>query len=121
VCAAYNIAHPDDLRSYRPVEYVWSDQYDWKVQIVGRPTRGTRYEVVGGLAGEKPRAAVLYTDPTGALLGVVTVNWPKALVQCRRLVTAGARFDEALDRVTELAAAAPPRRVVAPAAGGDRG
>jgi phthalate 3,4-dioxygenase ferredoxin reductase subunit len=107
VCAAHNIAHPADLRLYRPVEYVWSDQYDWKIQIVGRPSRGTRYEVVGDLSGEKPRAVVLYTDPGGGPLhGAVTVNWPKALVQCRRLVTQGAPFDEALEKVCGLAAPA---------------
>jgi phthalate 3,4-dioxygenase ferredoxin reductase subunit len=112
ICAAHNIAHPDDLRAYRPVEYVWSDQYDWKIQIVGRPVRGTRYEVVGDLSGEKPRAAVLYTDPgTGALHGAVTVNWPKALVQCRRLVTQAATFDEALEMVRGLPAA--PSRIQA--------
>jgi phthalate 3,4-dioxygenase ferredoxin reductase subunit len=120
-CAAHNIAHPDDLRSYRPVEYVWSDQYDWKVQIVGRPTRGTQHEVIGELTGVKPRAAVLYTDETGMLTGVVTVNWPKALVQCRRLVTEGAPFEDALSRVKELAVAAPPRPAPVPGAGGDRG
>jgi phthalate 3,4-dioxygenase ferredoxin reductase subunit len=103
VCAAHNIAHPDDLRAYQPVEYVWSDQYDWKVQIVGRPSLGTRHEVVGQLSGERPRAAVLYTDETGRLWGAATVNWPKALVQCRRLVTDGARFDDALARVSALA------------------
>jgi phthalate 3,4-dioxygenase ferredoxin reductase subunit len=121
VCAAHNIAHPDDLRSYRPVEYVWSDQYDWKVQIVGRPTRGNRHELVGELAGVKPRAAVLYTDETGTLTGVVTVNWPKALVQCRRLVTDGAPFADALSKVEELAVASPPRPAPVPAAGGERG
>ena len=104
VCAAHNIAHPDDLRSYRPVEYVWSDQYDWKAQIVGRPMHGTRHEVVGRLEGDDPRAAVLYTDDSGALLGAVTVNWPKALVQCRRAVTEGAAFGEALTKVSALAA-----------------
>ncbi len=104
-CAAHNIAHPDDLRSYRPVEYVWSDQYDWKVQIVGRPIKGTRHELVGSLEGEKPRAAVLYADDAGRLCGAVTVNWPKALVQVRRLLGEGAGHDEALARVEALAAA----------------
>ncbi len=104
VCAAHNIAHPEDLRPYAPVEYVWSDQYDWKVQIVGRPMRGTRHEVVGRLEGETPRAAVLYTDESGSLLGAVTVNWPKALVRCRRAVTQGSPFAETLSAVTQLAA-----------------
>ena len=116
VTAAHNIVRPDDLRAYHPVEYVWSDQYDWKAQIVGRPNRGTRHEIVGDLAGENPRAAVLYTDETGRLWGAVTVNWPKALVQCRRLVTDGALFDDALAKVSALA---PPsgRSEGAPAAG----
>lgn len=103
VCAAHNIAHPDDLRPHSPVEYVWSDQYDWKIQIVGRPTQGSRHELVGELQGEKPRAAVLYTDDRGRLHGAVTINWPRALVQCRRLMTERADFDVALERVTALA------------------
>ncbi len=115
VCAAHNIAHPDDLRSYRPVEYVWSDQYDWKAQIVGRPMHGTRHEVVGRLEGDDPRAAVLYTDDSGPLLGAVTVNWPKALVQCRRAMSEGASFDEALTKVSALAAG--PTRPAAAGAG----
>jgi NADPH-dependent 2,4-dienoyl-CoA reductase/sulfur reductase-like enzyme len=110
VCAAHNIAHPDDLRAYHPVEYVWSDQYDWKAQIVGRPNHGTRHEIVGRLSGDNPRAAVLYTDETGRLCGAVTVNWPKALVQCRRQVTEGARFDDALARVSALAVPAVPQK-----------
>ena len=104
-CAAHNIAYPEDLHDYRPVEYVWSDQYDWKTQIVGRPTRGARHEVIGELVGEKPRAAVLYADDDGHLCGAVTVNWPKALVLCRHLVTEGAGAEEALDRVRALTVA----------------
>lgn len=102
VCAAHNIVHPDAPRSYRPVEYVWSDQYDWKMQAVGRPITGTRHELVGSLDGESPRAAVLYADDRGRLCGAVTVNWPKALVQVRRLLGQGAPHDEALARVTTL-------------------
>jgi phthalate 3,4-dioxygenase ferredoxin reductase component len=102
-CAASNITHPGDLRPYRPVEYVWSDQYDWKIQLVGRPAAGTRFVLIGELTGETPRAAVLYTDGgTRRLCGAVTVNWPRALVQCRRLMTAGATLDEARDRFGAL-------------------
>jgi phthalate 3,4-dioxygenase ferredoxin reductase component len=108
VCAAHNIAHPDDLRAYGPVEYVWSDQYDWKAQIVGRPIHGVRHEVVGTLSGDRPRAAVLYADDAGRLCGAVTVNWPRALVQCRRAVTGAVAYDEALDRVRALAPAPAP-------------
>jgi NADPH-dependent 2,4-dienoyl-CoA reductase/sulfur reductase-like enzyme len=103
-CVAHNITHPGDLRPYRPVEYVWSDQYDWKIQLVGRPAAGTRYVMIGELTGEHPRAAVLYTDDeAGRLCGAVTVSWPKALAQCRRLMTADATFDEARGLLAALA------------------
>ena len=108
VCAAHNIAHPDDLRAHHPVEYVWSDQYDWKAQIVGRPIHGTRHELVGELSGERPRAAVLYADDTGRLCGAVTVNWPKALVLSRRMLPQDVAFEEVLARVSGLAT--PPAR-----------
>lgn len=109
VVAAHNIVHPDDLRSHEPVEYVWSDQYDWKIQIVGRPATATRHHLVGTLEGERARGAALYTDGSGVLRGAVSVNWPKALVTCRRLMSTGATFDEALAQVTAL----PPAKVAA--------
>ncbi|MCU1606429.1 MAG: phthalate 3,4-dioxygenase, ferredoxin reductase subunit [Modestobacter sp.] len=114
VCVAHNIAHPDDLRAYRPVEYVWSDQYDWKIQIVGRPHRATEHHLVGDPAADKTRFASLYRWHEGQLGAAVTVNWPKALVTCRRLVTAGASFADAVTQVDALASA-PARTAGAPA------
>jgi phthalate 3,4-dioxygenase ferredoxin reductase subunit len=114
VCVAHNIAHPDDLRAYRPVEYVWSDQYDWKIQIVGRPHRATEYHLVGDPAADRPRFAALYRGGDGQLIAAVTVNWPKALVTCRRLVAAGSTFAAAVTQVEALAAA-PARTAGAPA------
>ncbi len=105
VVAAHNIAHPDDLRTHAPVEYVWSDQYDWRIQIVGRPARAVRHELVGSLTGDAARAAAVYTDDGGRLLGAVTVNWPKALVLCRRLLGAGATAADTLAQLRALPAA----------------
>ena len=114
-CVAHNIAHPHDLRAYRPVEYVWSDQYDWKIQIVGRPSRATGTHLVGDPAADKPRFAALYRGHEGQLGAAVTVNWPKALVTCRRLVTAGAPYADAVTQVDALASAsASARTAVAP-------
>lgn len=93
---AHNLVHSSGLRPYDPVEYVWSDQYDWKVQIAGRPSLGTRTEIIGDLAVTHPKAAVLYTDSCEALRGVVTINWPRALAQARRLLLDGAGFAEAM-------------------------
>jgi NADPH-dependent 2,4-dienoyl-CoA reductase/sulfur reductase-like enzyme len=105
VVAAHNIVHPDDLRAHAPVEYVWSDQYDWKVQIVGRPATATRHELVGSWDGASARGAAVYADAGGRLRGVVTVNWPKALVVSRRVMTAGGTFDDVLAQLGALAPA----------------
>ena len=100
VCVAHNIVHPEDRRAYRPVEYVWSDQYDWKIQLAGRPTAGVRHQVVGSFAGADTRVAVLYGDPSGRLCGAVTVNWPRALAQSRRLLSSGTDLEAALAEVS---------------------
>lgn len=93
---AHNIVRPDDLWPYRPVDYIWSDQYSWKVQIAGRPDAATRHEIIGDLAGDHPKAAVLYADSAGILCSVLTVNWPRASAHYRRLLAANSSFAEAL-------------------------
>lgn len=88
---AHNITFPDDPRPYTPVEYVWSDQYDWRIQIAGRTGR-SRHEILGHPADT--RFAVLYGDEGGRLDGLMTVNWPKALVTGRRALAASTTLAE---------------------------
>lgn len=107
-CVAHNIAHPSELRPHRPVEYVWSDTYDWKIQIVGRPHRGTGHHLVGDEAVTPPRWCALFEGEDGRLEGAVIVNWPRASVDCRRLIVSGAAAAEAATTISRLAA--PPRR-----------
>ncbi|MFD8818689.1 oxidoreductase C-terminal domain-containing protein, partial [Streptomyces sp. NPDC059627] len=85
-CVAHNIAHPAARTPYLPSDYVWSDQYDWKLQIVGRSAPGDTRTLVGDLAAERPRAAELCADAEGRLSAAVVLNWPKGLIQCRRLI-----------------------------------
>jgi len=94
-CVAHNIAHRDDPRPYAAVPYVWTDQHGWKFQIAGHPESGARHEVVGDLDAERPRAAVLFADAAGVLTGAVTLNWPRALAECRRGIAAGTDADSA--------------------------
>ena len=99
---AFNLTHPGQLRGYAPTEYVWSDQYDWKIQIVGQPQAAVRHRFIGEPGAEPPRFAVVYSDEDSRLAGAVAVNWPKTLVACRRLLTAGASSDEAARLVETL-------------------
>ncbi|MBZ3900403.1 NAD(P)/FAD-dependent oxidoreductase [Streptomyces griseiscabiei] len=103
---AHNIVHPEDPRPYAPVEYVWSDQYDWKIQIVGRPSSAALHTVLGSFDGNA-RGAALFGDAEGRLTAAVTVNRPRALLECRRLVAAGSGLDVAEQRVAATLAKPP--------------
>ncbi|MGO1768448.1 MAG: NAD(P)/FAD-dependent oxidoreductase [Microbacterium sp.] len=82
---AHNILEPDEASSYEPVEYVWSDQYDWKIQVVGR-TGAADWRLIGDPSAG--RFAVTYAAD-GRASGAVIVNWPRALVASRRAVRDG--------------------------------
>lgn len=101
-CVAHNILHPEELRAYAPVEFVWSDQYDWKIQIAGRPGRADFHRLIGDLHGERPRAAAVYSDESGLIRGAVTVNWPKAVLACRKLIGCEASAAAALTEIDQL-------------------
>jgi phthalate 3,4-dioxygenase ferredoxin reductase component len=98
-CVAHNIVHPGEPKAYRPTDYAWSDQYDWKLQVVGSPAAAATEELIGDLLAERPRVATLYADANGALCGAAVLNWPKALVLCRRLVTEGADLAAVRDQL----------------------
>lgn len=95
VCVAHNIVAPDDLRAYACVEYVWTDQYDWKIQVVGHHDGAVVREEIAGGRG----FAVLYGGVDGALLGAAVVNWPKALITTRKAMASGTSFSEVVDKL----------------------
>jgi NADPH-dependent 2,4-dienoyl-CoA reductase/sulfur reductase-like enzyme len=102
MCVAHNITRPDDLCAYAPTEYVWSDQYDWKIQIAGRPHRATLHRMVGDLNGDKPQAAAVFTAEANILSAAVTVNWPKALLMCRRMIGSQTTVATAVEELERL-------------------
>lgn len=101
---AHNITHPvNEQLSYTPVEYVWSDQYDWKIRVAGNPgnTEGRRVDVLGEEAGTD-RFAAVYSD--GAeFTGLVVVNWPRALVLGRKALADGTSYQEVKESLQALA------------------
>jgi NADPH-dependent 2,4-dienoyl-CoA reductase/sulfur reductase-like enzyme len=101
-CVAHNICHPDTPRAYAPTEYVWSDQYDWKIQIAGRPNRSALQRIIGDLDGDQAQVAAVYGDRDGLLRGAVTVNWPKALMLCRRMIGTGTPVADCLAELEGL-------------------
>ncbi|MGO4204787.1 NAD(P)/FAD-dependent oxidoreductase [Rhodococcus sp. TAF43] len=91
-CVARNIFAPDAPVPHDPVAYVWSDQYDWKIQLFGtRDITGTPVVVE---QAEPFRLAAIWQDADGRASGGLTVNWPKASVQLRRTIAAGGSADQ---------------------------
>lgn len=100
-CVAYNITHPESPREYTPVEYVWSDQHDWKIQVVGR-VGGNSEHVIIGHPEIHGKFAALYTSDGVNLRGAAIVNWPKALLACRRGMGTGIAVQELREHLESL-------------------
>ncbi|MEU4673206.1 FAD-dependent oxidoreductase [Amycolatopsis sp. NPDC023774] len=99
-CVAHTLAHPGDPRAHEPAEYVWTDQYDWKVQIVGDPRAGTENR----LFDRSGDAFAMVFGAGGRPTGAVVVNWPKALADCRRALAAAKPFAELCEELQHLSA-----------------
>lgn len=102
---ARTIADPDAPAAHRGTGYVWSDQYDQVVQVVGR-TGGEPSAVVGDLDAGPVRAAAVWSDEDGALRGLVAISWPKALVTGRKLLAGGGSAADAVAALEALPAPA---------------
>jgi NADPH-dependent 2,4-dienoyl-CoA reductase/sulfur reductase-like enzyme len=72
---------------YDALPYFWTDQYDWKLQVVGLP--GEEMSITEGSLADGKLVAELRTG--GELTGMACINWPARLAACRRrLLQAGA-------------------------------
>jgi phthalate 3,4-dioxygenase ferredoxin reductase subunit len=74
-----NIANPHGLVSSANDGYVWSDQYTWKIQLAGDTGPHVECDLVVD-DPDTPRLAALYRDRSGRLVGIATVNWPRAFI-----------------------------------------
>jgi 3-phenylpropionate/trans-cinnamate dioxygenase ferredoxin reductase subunit len=81
---------PTGGEAYSPVPYVWSDQYDKKLQYVG--VVGDYLGVREGSIDEGRFVAAFGTG--GRLVGALCVNWPARMVRYRRAIAAGTRLEQ---------------------------
>jgi 3-phenylpropionate/trans-cinnamate dioxygenase ferredoxin reductase subunit len=79
---------------FRPVPYVWSDQYGVRLQAWGVTGGGRDVAVVTGSIEERRFVALYGRD--GRVTGAVGWRMPKALRQVRELVATGAPWAEAV-------------------------
>jgi len=84
----------DEGQTYEPVPFVWSDQYEAKIQVLGRLSGDDDVEVVAGDTGEFKFIA-LY-GRAGQLQGVLGVSMVRALLPYRKLLIEPVSWEDAL-------------------------
>jgi len=88
------LAGPGEAVEFAPVPYFWSDQYDAKIQFLGRccPTDDVR--IVDGSVEERRFVALFARDDR--LVGALAFSRPRLLMAYRKLLAAKTSFEDAL-------------------------
>ena len=92
IAAAENLLAGEGAKPFASVPFFWSDQYDVKIQMAGRPLPSDDVFVAHGKEGEK-RFVVLY-GREGRLVAALGFNRARFVVQYRRAIGEGASFEE---------------------------
>jgi len=79
---------------FGPVPFVWSDQYDRKIQSVGVVSADAELHVAHGSYAE--RQFVSLFGRAGRLIGALGFNRPRQVMQYRKLIAERASWDTAL-------------------------
>jgi 3-phenylpropionate/trans-cinnamate dioxygenase ferredoxin reductase component len=83
-----------DESAFAPVPFVWSDQYDRKIQIVGIVSADAEVHVAHGTLDERQFVALF--GKNGRLTGALGFNRPRNVMQYRKLIAERGSWDEAL-------------------------
>jgi len=88
------LAGPEGAKPFAPVPYVWSDQYDMKIQIAGLPSADCSMRIVDGTLDERRFVALF--ERGGELVAAVGFGRPRQLMAYRK------RMRSQADRESEL-------------------
>ncbi|HYT38866.1 MAG TPA: FAD-dependent oxidoreductase [Acidimicrobiia bacterium] len=88
------LAGPGEALDFTPVPYFWSDQYDAKIQFLGRCCPTDEVRVVDGSVEERRFVALFGRH--GRLVGALAFSRPRLLMAYRKLLAAKTSFDDAL-------------------------
>lgn len=86
---------PTEAKPFESVPMFWSDQYDVKIQGVGRPLAEDAMLTRRKPGGDRNQLAALYSRD-GRLTGAVTFNQPATIIELRKLISERANLDDAL-------------------------
>jgi NADPH-dependent 2,4-dienoyl-CoA reductase/sulfur reductase-like enzyme len=84
-----------DESAFAPVPFVWSDQYDRKIQTVGIVSADADVRVAHGTFEDRQFVALF--GQHGRIVGALGFNRPRNVMQYRRLISERASWDDALE------------------------
>ncbi len=79
---------------FAPVPFVWSDQYDRKIQTVGVVSAEAEMHLAHGTAADRQFVALF--GRAGRLVGALGFNRPRFVMQYRRIIAERGSWDDAL-------------------------
>ncbi len=100
-----NLVAPAEAQAYNSVPFVWSDQYDARIQIAGHPDADDDVEVLVGSAEGDPdsgRSFLAGYRHNDRLSGVMALDAIRPFVRFRRLLANHPTWDEALELAATL-------------------
>jgi 3-phenylpropionate/trans-cinnamate dioxygenase ferredoxin reductase subunit len=84
---------------FAPVPFVWSDQYDVKIQSVGRFNAEDELHVAHGTLDERRFVALF--GRRGRLTGALGFGRPRQVMQYRRMISERRSFEEGLEHAAD--------------------
>jgi NADPH-dependent 2,4-dienoyl-CoA reductase/sulfur reductase-like enzyme len=98
IAAAENLLAGEGAQPFVSVPFFWSDQYDTKIQMAGRPLPTDETHVVHGEEGDH-RFVVVY-GREGKLVAALGFNRARFIVQYRTAIRNGASFAETVEKAS---------------------
>jgi NADPH-dependent 2,4-dienoyl-CoA reductase/sulfur reductase-like enzyme len=89
------LANDEDAAPFAPVPFVWSDQYDRKIQTVGVVSADAEVHVAHGSYAERQFVALF--GRAGRVVGALGFNRPRQVMQYRKLIAERATWEAALE------------------------
>lgn len=97
VYAARRLLHGESIGPFKHVGYVWSDQFELRMQIAGEVREGD--EMVVGLGSLAEGRCLVLFGRDGVLTGAVGFKRARQLNDFRELIGEGIRFEDAVARL----------------------
>jgi NADPH-dependent 2,4-dienoyl-CoA reductase/sulfur reductase-like enzyme len=100
-----SLVAPAEAQPYNSVPFVWSDQYDARIQIAGHPDAGDDVEVLVGPAEDgqdSGRSFLAGYRRNGRLSAVMALDAIRPFVRFRRLLASHPSWDDALELAVTL-------------------